>query len=42
MMTMSYDWADIGVNLVIVHDNFTGIVFLFSSVNKADKARATF
>ena len=42
MMTMRYDWADIGVNLVIVHDNFTGIVFLFSSVNKAEKAWATF
>ena len=35
MMTMTHDWAYIGVNLVIVNDNFTGIVFLLSSVNKA-------
>ena len=35
MMTMSHDWAYIGANSVIVHDNFTGIVFLLSSVNKA-------
>ena len=42
MVTMTHDWAYIGDNLVIVHDNFTGIVFLLSSVNKADKAGATF
>ena len=41
-MTITYDWTYIGVNLESVHDNFSWIVFLLSSVNKADKAGATF